>query len=1428
MKKNLRNLITALCLVSVMLLLIRNQAGLPYALDGEPLATATDANAELASSEAISTEIPLVIATAPDATSTDAVVNEPTIMLLSNEISLNQTAGEYVVNSQTDWDNLFNGVTDSTNWAVSGTETIYLGTVPIVIDVNTDIVSSNKITVPANTQVTINFNNNKWDNSDFNLINGSLTINGVKGNALSVNTTGCSQVIINDSIIDMTNSTNCVANTVSPTEVKFNNCTINQANNYIVSATTGNKIILSECIINNGNSVLMTPFNGELNINNTTIVAKDNTANAIDMNKGTGNTIITDCTITGFNKALYTISNDNVQNPHNISVTNTKFYNNKFGIDFQVGNATSIKISNCDFTLDSIMDGSAAITNKYCFATGNTEDSYTYNNIIIDNYDTGIETSYGSAVIQFDNVDVDNCKKGITGLYNYYFTVNNCDIVGRDYTDKDSYGIQIGGSYSSSGVSNRTLDTYIGSIKSQITNCTIDNVYVGFKPTSTSIYIYKTDITNVNSGVRNYNGGHPFVNECNITAASAVDEDSYGIKAESNGGEILNSTITGFNVGAWNEGGALPTVGCKFINNKIGAHLYCTFIYGSEIIGSEIGYKGHSDSHVISCTIVGNDIGSGVYIDSSAIDLTGIGGSAYAINSQLNNYSAMIDAITLTDVPDKNEICNFEIGIEDVKGYDFDLYDTYIHDCEIGFKTTYCAVYDGNEISDCNIGIEQLSTSGGLYFSNNNRNTDVSKKTNLIHDCEIGMTVSYTGSESTGNYHVEVYDCTTGIIANGFFSYVAKIHDCIDGYVAKSDNQFGTINSYDNENYNLIIENGVYLFPCSVNGNFKTTLNSDVNDSVGNAYIDSQGKFVISYPFVTGNAKYYLTEGSYVYYQIPAFEGVMIFDVPDYSEGRVVAKAIDYGTTRTLINNYKLYAFEEGWVVTYDATDNSAGQKDMWLTAGCEVTYDYETNGGTEMSTLVDLNGNALDPIRPIPYKKGESIDLTPTAIKDGYEFVGWNTNPNATEGLTNLEAGVQNITLYAIYRKAVDITYETYSSDKDFSIQVWFYNNNTTATIELDTYSIETPEEYVFVGYLYSDTDYSEEEELVITLNNTTIYCVYNLTGKLDYLDKDSNLIETVSITNKCISREASSNKFSYTLKEVPSLTGYRIVGWKYGDSLLNASDNITTSKFSSTVQAVYEERKVTSIEVTPETVTMQPGDDTLLIAKVLPEDALNKRVVWYSDNDSIATVDTMGRVYAKADGVVKIWAKTTDGSNLADYSVITVKTPEERTVTVTGTLKYPDGQVVANKTVSLKENLTDTIPYAVVLPKEYTTTTNNAGVYIIDDVPVGEYEFIVSDNSRILASCVVTVAAEDNQKEDAIAVVTTDEDASVDYGISEDTFTINISVTETIPTTETTTPEETPKEPSPVTGDAFNLAFLIVIMLISAGGIILIKHNR
>ena len=124
---------------------------------------------------------------------------------------------------------------------------------------------------------------------------------------------------------------------------------------------------------------------------------------------------------------------------------------------------------------------------------------------------------------------------------------------------------------------------------------------------------------------------------------------------------------------------------------------------------------------------------------------------------------------------------------------------------------------------------------------------------------------------------------------------------------------------------------------------------------------------------------------------------------------------IYYRGTEAQWNNIDYTRFITGYnqnaVVHYNYNPNP--------TATHTVTYNYTRNGGTSATALTAT------------VAEGAAIDLTPTATKSGWTFVGWNTNPSATTALSSLTMGTSDVTLYAIFRQNVNIYNlgeETYS----------------------------------------------------------------------------------------------------------------------------------------------------------------------------------------------------------------------------------------------------------------------------------------------------------------------------------------------------------------------------------------------------------------
>ena len=88
-------------------------------------------------------------------------------------------------------------------------------------------------------------------------------------------------------------------------------------------------------------------------------------------------------------------------------------------------------------------------------------------------------------------------------------------------------------------------------------------------------------------------------------------------------------------------------------------------------------------------------------------------------------------------------------------------------------------------------------------------------------------------------------------------------------------------------------------------------------------------------------------------------------------------------------------------------------------------------------------------------------------------------------------------------------------------------------------------------------------------------------------------------------------------------------------------------------------QDKDVTSVTVTPSTISLPSGDDAKLEVSVLPVDARDTSVTWSVTNASptgCVEVDTEGNIHAIAEGTARVVATSNDQSNISSYCTVTV----------------------------------------------------------------------------------------------------------------------------------------------------------------------------
>lgn len=181
----------------------------------------------------------------------------------------------------------------------------------------------------------------------------------------------------------------------------------------------------------------------------------------------------------------------------------------------------------------------------------------------------------------------------------------------------------------------------------------------------------------------------------------------------------------------------------------------------------------------------------------------------------------------------------------------------------------------------------------------------------------------------------------------------------------------------------------------------------------------------------------------------------------------------------------------------------------------------------------------------------------------------------------------------------------------------------------------------------------------------------------------------------------------------------------------------------------------RVTGISLNKTGATIKSDENLLLIANVMPYNATNKKVIWTSSNESIATVNQDGQVSAVSAGKATITAKTEDG-NFTKTCVVTVTTD----IGVTGIQLDATATVEVGRTIDLQ---------AVVQPEN--ATNKNVEWSITDDDEENDIAYVI--DGKIIGvkegTAIVTVKTEDGNYEASCTITVEASTAQVDLNTSK-----------------------------------------------------------
>ena len=135
---------------------------------------------------------------------------------------------------------------------------------------------------------------------------------------------------------------------------------------------------------------------------------------------------------------------------------------------------------------------------------------------------------------------------------------------------------------------------------------------------------------------------------------------------------------------------------------------------------------------------------------------------------------------------------------------------------------------------------------------------------------------------------------------------------------------------------------------------------------------------------------------------------------------------------------------------------------------------------------------------------------------------------------------------------------------------------------------------------------------------------------------------------------------------KRVLTLTGNTTNIWNYKCEVTFYDGTKKDFTFKINIdngKIVTDEVKVTSISINEQSVNLKQGETFQLIATVQPDNATNKKVIWSSSNEAVASVNQDGLVTANSAGEANITVTTEDGG-FSTTAIVTVT--KSRTITL------------------------------------------------------------------------------------------------------------------------------------------------------------------
>ena len=395
-------------------------------------------------------------------------------------------------------------------------------------------------------------------------------------------------------------------------------------------------------------------------------------------------------------------------------------------------------------------------------------------------------------------------------------------------------------------------------------------------------------------------------------------------------------------------------------------------------------------------------------------------------------------------------------------------------------------------------------------------------------------------------------------------------------------------------------------------------------------------------------------------------------------------------------------------VITVKEDELTIYNKNYTLYKGDEVIIGHSLNSTTYSLKDIKWVSNNNNVVKVDATGKMSALNIGTAVITASVASLEEKINVEVKENIilpTDIELLTTSVGL--LIGESITITGKTIPENATDSKLTWTSNNSDIATVNNGTI-IGKGEGNTSINVSTSN-GIKKEINVIITKKNqqegdnidlkTIKINVGDLTMEAGTSTKINAILEPSNATNKDIIWQSSNTEVA-TINQNGTISAQKegnttITVSAVKNSEIKASINLTVKKNSTSVSNVI---------INENNVKVKVGGESRLTATVLPSTAVNKEIVWKSNNTSIATIDSNGTLKAISAGTTTIEAISKENLNIKGSCTVIVENIEVTDI------------IISNTSVTLKKGASTTITASAqpenATIRTLTWTSNNSSI--------------------------------------------------------------------------------------------------------------------